>query len=340
MTKEQEFEVNEFLTVHLEEPIDPRATRYQTVIYIGGRYFRQCKFLLLDIPVDKVSSFDEIDSIDEAAERLDKSQESIEGYEPNIPPEVEFWGHCSNLQVWYENDYDTRLLHSNLAFPLLKQLTEAGDLLARQVFKQEIAKRLDSRFLPTLTFLKQEGYFKYLSREELFYALVKPEQAKAILDLERELNCELNIIMNKDRINYYNDSYIYIENKSVIELNLFYAGINAIPDSFQSFKFIKNLILSNNNIRVLPDFMEKFTYLEELIINDNKLEVIPNWIENLRKLKWLGIAGNQLEHLPSSLLNLCDLKELDLYFDDEDRLNEESKKIIKSLLKKNVEIGP
>jgi hypothetical protein len=45
----------------------------------------------------------------------------------NIPPEIRFWAHCSNLETWGENNYDTRLIHSNLAFPLLKKLTEAGD---------------------------------------------------------------------------------------------------------------------------------------------------------------------------------------------------------------------
>lgn len=59
----------------------------------------QCKFLLLNIPVEKINFLDEI----------------------------EFWGHCSNLQVWAENNYDTRLLHRNLSSPLLKQLSDLGD---------------------------------------------------------------------------------------------------------------------------------------------------------------------------------------------------------------------
>ena len=45
----------------------------------------------------------------------------FEGNEHNITPEQEFWEHYSNLQVWYKNDYNTRLLHRNLSFDLLKK---------------------------------------------------------------------------------------------------------------------------------------------------------------------------------------------------------------------------
>ena len=128
----KEFKVNDYITLKLEDG--------RTNIYVKELLFQQCKFLLLNIPVEEVSSFDEIESIDEAEERLDRSLEG-DPYEIDIPPETEFWGHCSNLQVWYEHDYVTRLLHRNLAFPLLKKLTDCGDPLARRVFKEEIAKR-------------------------------------------------------------------------------------------------------------------------------------------------------------------------------------------------------
>ncbi len=105
----REFKVNEYITLRLEEN--------KTIIYVSGERFSQCKFLLLDIPIDKMSTFDELKSIDEVEEKLDHLMESDQQNRIKIPAEIEFWGHCSNLQVWYENDYDTRLLHSNLAFP-------------------------------------------------------------------------------------------------------------------------------------------------------------------------------------------------------------------------------
>lgn len=107
----KEFKVNDYLSLLLIND--------ETVIYVNNERFQQCKYLLLDIPVDKISSLDEIESVDEAAEKLDDSLEPIEGRVDKIPPEVEFWGHCSNLQVWYEHDYDTRLLHRNLNYSIL-----------------------------------------------------------------------------------------------------------------------------------------------------------------------------------------------------------------------------
>jgi hypothetical protein len=134
-----EFIINEFLSLKLENGI--------TMIYVAEEPFHQCKFLLLEIPIRDITSLDDIKSIDEAAQELSRSLEPSDEFSrvDLIPPDTEFWGHCSNLQAWYENVYNTRLLHSNLAFPLLKKLTEAGDLLARKVFKDEILLNLSIR---------------------------------------------------------------------------------------------------------------------------------------------------------------------------------------------------
>ena len=125
-----EFVINAFLSLRLEGG--------KTNIYINGELFNQCKFLLMQIPLNKAHDYDEINSIDETAEILGNN---LEHYKVDINPETEFWGHCSNLQSWVEQDYDTRLLHRTIAFPLLKGLTEVGDQLAKRVFKKEIVNR-------------------------------------------------------------------------------------------------------------------------------------------------------------------------------------------------------
>ena len=58
----EEFKVNNFITLRLEGK--------DTVIYVAGKRFQQCKYLLLNIPIEKVSTFDEVKSIDEAVEKL------------------------------------------------------------------------------------------------------------------------------------------------------------------------------------------------------------------------------------------------------------------------------
>ncbi len=166
-----EFNVNEYITL--------RLTKKETFIYVMGERFLQCKYLLLNIPAEEVDTFDELISIDEAAEFLDNSLERELDIQPpldrinKLSPETEFWGHCSNLQVWAERNYDSRLLHRNIGFPLLKKLTDIGDPLAKKVFKEEIAKRIESGFKPTITFLVEEGYLDYLSTDYIIYIMKK-----------------------------------------------------------------------------------------------------------------------------------------------------------------------
>lgn len=153
-----EFKINEYITLRLE--------RNQTVIYIKNERFNQCKKILFINPQNnEKQKF--IDSIDEAIETLSSTPPiDYSSRDFYITPEMEFRAHCSNLQAWAENDYDTRLLHSNLAFPLLKKLVELGDMKAFNVFKEEIARRFLSGFPPVLQFLLNQGYLDHLNKEE------------------------------------------------------------------------------------------------------------------------------------------------------------------------------
>ena len=159
----KEFKINDYIKLKLEGD--------RTNIYVKNRIFTQCMYLLLNIPVDKVRKYDDIDSIDEVAEILDRSMEGGGRGMYHIDPEEEFMGHCSNMQAWAENDYDTRILHRNLAFPLLKRLSDVGDPLAKNRIKEEVALRYASGHDAVMTFLADNGYLKYLNRDELEYLL-------------------------------------------------------------------------------------------------------------------------------------------------------------------------
>jgi len=69
--------------------------------------------------------------------------------------------------MWSEQNYDTRLLHSNLSFPLLKKLVDVGDPLAKRVFKEEIVKRILTGYPSVLHYLIDSQYFAYFSNEEI-----------------------------------------------------------------------------------------------------------------------------------------------------------------------------
>ncbi len=167
-----EFKINEYLELRLEDA--------KTNIYIGERLFNQCKYLLLNMSSDNFKRYDKIESMDEAAEKLDRSMEARVSSKHYFSPETEFWGHCSNLQAWYESNYDTRILHRNLAFPLLKALAEAGDKLAKTVFKEQLALRLESGYPSVVLFLVNQDYLNYLTEEELDTVLEKPKFIKSL----------------------------------------------------------------------------------------------------------------------------------------------------------------
>jgi len=199
----KEFRINKFLTLKLEKKL--------TNIYVDGKLFTQCKFLLLNIPTDKVKEFDKIESIDEAVEKLDHELEFRTKSKLNIPPETEFWGHCSNLQAWVDYKYNPNLLHSNLAFPLLKKLTDIGDPIARQVFKQEVKFRFESFNSSIQQYLIESGYIEYFNKEE------KKEIFELILDEDVWLNLGYNYL-NTDKIEEALHSFLQARNINPINL--------------------------------------------------------------------------------------------------------------------------
>jgi len=227
----KEFRINQYITLKLEEEIiderrDLRKTR--TNIYIKGKKFQQCSFLLIDIPIEKITLINEIISIDEAEEKLGTSleEENRNPFEYIIPPETEFWGHCSNIQVWIENNYNTRLLHRNLAFPLLKKLTEIGDPIAKQVFKEEIVERFISCHLPVIHFLLFEDYLDYLSEDELdvLFKEVKSHNQLLFLYLEPILMIKGYITHNltdKEFEQYLNKFYSDAESGKFLPINIY-----------------------------------------------------------------------------------------------------------------------
>lgn len=270
-----EFKVNDYVSLRLEDG--------KTVIYVAGKRFKQCINLLIDISVEEIREFDQIGSIDDAAERLDKSMED-EDLPRIIPAKVEFWGHCSNLQVWSEKNYDTRILHSNIAFPLLRKLSEMGDIVALRAFKEEIAKRFSQGNDTVRTFLIEEGYVDLLSREEVLSLNI--EQIEVIHELEDMLGTRFKFKTGKD---------------------LFEQGFALDKGT------IKGLVLDSCGLEDLPEPVRKLKSLEALKLHGNRLETLPEWIGELRNLKWLFVQNNRLIRLPNSLGKLSSLESIKLY---------------------------
>jgi Leucine-rich repeat (LRR) protein len=301
----KEFKINEFLSLRLEDR--------KTNIYVNNELFRHCKYLLLDIPIEDIDQFDEIKSIDEIEMKSDRSLEFKDNLKINIPHETEFWAHCSNLQVWLENNYDTCLLHSDLAFPLLKRLEEVGDPLAKRRFKEEIAKRFEGGYFPTIDFLLEEGYDQYLSREELFLSLLgqdeeAEEETKIILELEKFISDKFHIE------NFLDGEFngIKIMNHRVVELSIAYENIEILPESIGNLTYLKNLNLNYTKLKDIPKSFKNLKSLEFLGISKSELKEIPESIFELKSLKKLIMCNNKIMSIPESIKNLKSLERLNL----------------------------
>jgi hypothetical protein len=155
-----EKKINKYITLRFENN--------RTIIYVAGRRIIQCVHLILNIPKIRTSMYDEIDSIDEIVDvsRRAGHYTGVFGQREFIPPDQEFWGHCSNIQAWVEHDYDTRILMSNLSFPLLRELTRAGDPVAKRVYKEEIALRLETGYPSVVQYLLTQGYIDVFTPSE------------------------------------------------------------------------------------------------------------------------------------------------------------------------------
>ncbi len=238
------FKINELLTLRLENN--------ETNIYVKGKKFLQCKYLLVKKKLDELEDLLTLDSVDDMVNDLDHILEK----KPNeIPPETEFWGHCSNLQVWYESNYDTRMIHSNLAFPLLKKLCDAGDVIAEQVFKEEIVKRLESGNDNVIKFLIEEEYINYLNREDALFFILNYSDAEVIYELEREIGITFNITYKTDVLL---PNSMLIEDKNIVGID--YGGceisekIEKIFDDLIRLENLRSLNITNSDLILVSLF--------------------------------------------------------------------------------------
>ena len=172
----------------LNEYLKLKYENGSTGIYVNDDYFRQCAYLLINIPGNEVEEFDDVKSIDDAEHKLSHELHGFHNKdrkekEYSIDPKQEFIAHCSNMQAWVEHDYNTQLLHRSIAFPLLKKLVEVGDPKAKRAYKEELAYRLEANELNVTVYLIQGNYLENLIEDELEIIIdnMKPGIAKIIL---------------------------------------------------------------------------------------------------------------------------------------------------------------
>ena len=240
----------------INDHIKLKLINNKTVIFVDDMPFNHCKYLLLDVPLQDFESANDVNSIDDAAEKLDRS---LERRIWAIEPETEFWGHCSNIQAWSESGYDTRLLHRNLAFPLLKILSKKGDLIAKHRFKEEIAERFESGNINVMRYLIEEKYLDYLNIEEV-KSLFLDSNSKLGENIEKILteNVKIDLPLLKKLMDVGDENVIrlLIGNENVIRLL-----IKCLIMQERKFLFLD----SNSNLEESIDLKTKNAFKEKFV---------------------------------------------------------------------------
>ncbi len=338
----KEFKVNSLITLRL---IDGK-----TVLFVNNREFKQCRILLLNIPVGDQPE-EEMKSIDEFADdlqyRMGHERELVNKLEEemNITDEEEFMGHCSNLQAWVENDYNTNLLHRSLAFPLLKILTKEGDKIAEIKLKEEIVQRYKYGNNSVQSFLFNEGYLGYLRFDDILSGMLKPEDAsfmEKIVGSSRRYK-PIPYIAKLEGKERNKTLFFSLKDGRIEELELqLEKGLSQIPSEIENLKKLERLYIyigsHSDNIFGEEFKVESVKYL--MITCDARDTTIPDLIYYFPNLRWLYIEGInskpfvkldksfkklqnleslelhsvRLDELPETIVNLKELKYIDLTY--------------------------
>ena len=296
--------------VQISKHISLKLEDGRTKIYINNKLFRQCKALIVNIPLARLEKYDDLTSIDD----LEQETPNPKYTQSNLSPKEEFWGHCSNIQAWIESDYDTRILHHSLSFPLLRELNNLGDFKAKRVFKDELVFRFINGSKQVKLFLLEEGFlcnFNFEEREVInkgldelyttsyFAKTFFSEDEIPLLFDNEELNGIQEIIRPKSFSKSFSRKYSHLKPiYNITEIK----ELKTLTD-------ITSLALIQNYIAEIKG-IDGFTYLRELALNMNEIREIKN-LGKLKKLRDLSLSGNIISEI-KNLENLIELEFLNL----------------------------
>lgn len=295
-----EFKVNDFLKLRLEGS--------KTFIYVGGKKFRYCQIVILNIPTTDLYPLEEFESMDEILNFYEKDANfRNEKGVRKISPIEEFWVHCSSIHVWAENNYNTAFIDSYLAFPLLKRLVEVGDFNAEVVFREEIAKRLNSKVPQVIRYLLLENYDDFLNQEEIISAVLNIEETIALEAVSKRINKRYNLVFNFDdlRERFFN---IHRGMNELQNNQYYFSAYNGNLDELE--------LILDKNCTCIPREISNFTKLRRLYLYINDLsDIIPEFDIQLESLSHLKIFCFGEVRIPKILHAFPNLELIEIYSD-------------------------
>ena len=340
--KEKKFVINKFLALNLEKD-------GSTKIYVNGEEFLLCKAILLNFPKEMINEVRTMDEVFATSTFINKKDELIK-YE--ITPEVKFWVHCSNLQTWAENEYNTDLLEVNLAFPLLRRLAEVGDVMAKKKFKIEIIKRYVHGSYDTKRAL--EGFLELLSQEEIIIGGLGFKESTLLKDIITStekfgIRYEMVNSFDEDHVRrrtHLNDRFftIYGGHVKSLEFDLF-KGTYELFEKFKTLKRLRSLKLLIRNLNGINSYLTnlKIESVKGLDIYNNLTRVtnfridIPSKLYDCFPNVEILEIHSKYDISESEIESMCSLKKLEIIaFHNCSFNNEKLAKKIEILKKKGI----
>jgi len=109
----------------------------------------------------------------------------------------QFSGYCSTLEVWNESGYEPKFLNSQTRFTLLRELSRAGDLIAKRKIKEEIIHHLENDHSNTVSIIMKERLIYCLEEKDqkLLIAQYFPKLVKIMKKAPYWINAVLFFII-------------------------------------------------------------------------------------------------------------------------------------------------
>ncbi len=256
----REFIVDEYITLKL--------IGKNTILFVCGEYFISCYGSLLTRDIKDNEKIIEINSIDEIIEKHSKTRILLDDSEV-ITPEEEFWGYCSNLQAWVENNHEMGLLEDHLGFGILKKMVKTCNKNILPRFKEEILKRLKSSYFNVLVSFLREDLISYLTQKEIFnYLLVKEEtmimlELSLLLNKQYTLTIEIEESLHEVQYRTKGKLHLCIYNDHVSELE-----IEIKKNNIDELDVLLEPIILLTELHHLFIFLDDFSYAQMKIIQE------------------------------------------------------------------------
>ena len=156
-----------------------------------------------------------------------------------------------------------------------------------------------------ISYLNEESFDKEIGREKYYYSLLKPGDAKIMLELEKLLKFKAWV---HETFSEEGECFeIIIKNRAVIKMDICIIGLETIVEPVLQLESLKELHYYGP-ISQIPRDIDRLKNLEKLMLYENKIKELPETICNMTSLRLIDLGENPIQCIPDSIKRLPLLK--------------------------------